>query len=129
MKRWDDDIPVRLRIYDIAPNGKPGEDLLRENVIITPGNIRNGIFSVDVSAYHVNTFGNGVFVGVEFLEQRMAPKRNDKRMPHSLLVMTTAYKQCYTYARTLVDTKYAWHQDIFLMHGETYNMLAAVSYK
>ena len=63
----EDDLPFRLRIYEMKEDGSPGEDLLNENIIVT--NYKKGKWNaIDLSAYSLGKLpDSGFFVSVELL--------------------------------------------------------------
>lgn len=60
-------VNLRLRVYNIknASQKIPGDDLLLENIIITP---KNGWNTIDVSKYNISFLKGGVFIGLDLLE-------------------------------------------------------------
>ena len=63
----EDDLPFRIRIYEIRHDGLPGEDMLNENIIVT--NYKKGKWNtIDLSAYSFGKLpGSGFFVSMELL--------------------------------------------------------------
>lgn len=63
--KGDTDAPFRVRIYSMDTlTGKPGEDLLSEMLVITPGDVE-GWFNVDVYEYDIRIPKEGIFVAME----------------------------------------------------------------
>ena len=59
------DAPFRVRVYAVDTiNGKPGEDLLTDVLVVTPGDV-DGWFSVDVYEYDIHIPKQGIFVAME----------------------------------------------------------------
>ena len=58
--------PMRLRIYRFNenPEALPGEDLLLESFNICAA--KEGVFTYDVSSYHITVSGTGFFLAVEY---------------------------------------------------------------
>jgi len=57
--------PFRIRIYDRAENGKPGKDLLNENVVVSAK--ESGWFNIDISDYNISFPKDGAFVMMEWI--------------------------------------------------------------
>ena len=58
--------PFRIRIYAVdSISGNPGEELLKENLIVKPK--KSGWFTKDVSKYQINVPINGYFVAMEWI--------------------------------------------------------------
>ncbi|GAA4043269.1 hypothetical protein GCM10022409_31580 [Hymenobacter glaciei] len=58
--------PMRLRIYQYSEqlNAPPGDDLLRENVVMCPP--KEGVFTYDVSSCDIVVPGTGFFLALEY---------------------------------------------------------------
>jgi len=58
--------PMRLRIYQYNErmNMPPGDDLLRENIVMCPP--KEGVFTYDVGSYNIVVSGTGFFMGIEY---------------------------------------------------------------
>ncbi len=56
----------RLNVYAVSPSGAPGENLLKQNVIIEPG-AKEGLISVDLSGYNIFV-SDDVFISVEWIK-------------------------------------------------------------
>ncbi|WP_320054488.1 hypothetical protein [uncultured Acetobacteroides sp.] len=61
---------LRLRVYNVNMRDKnlPGNDLLLDNVILTP---KNGWVSVNVSKYSIPFPKNGAYIGLEWIESNI----------------------------------------------------------
>jgi len=57
--------PFRVRIYKIGINNTPGEDLLRENLIVSAK--KSGWFTIDISEYGIPFPKEGAFVMMEWI--------------------------------------------------------------
>ena len=61
------DLPFRIRVFEVKPDGLPGEDLLNENIIVT--NYKTGKWNaIDLSAFNFGKLpDSGFFVSMELL--------------------------------------------------------------
>jgi hypothetical protein len=67
-KKSAENIPFRIRILSVAENGNPGEDLLRENIIIDSYKLGNwNTFSLN--EYNIIVECPIFFIGIEWLNQ------------------------------------------------------------
>lgn len=58
--------PFRIRIYAVNKDGSPGEDLLKESLIIA-GEKADEWVDVDLFTYQISFPGNGLFVAMEWI--------------------------------------------------------------
>ena len=68
-KRFSEENPVRLHIYAVNENGLPGEELLKEQVIITKQDFdtKNNIITIDVKEQNIFLQNSSFFVGVQWI--------------------------------------------------------------
>ena len=61
------DLPFRIRVFEVKPDGLPGEDLLNENIIVT--NYKTGKWNtIDLSGFNFGKLpDSGFFVSMELL--------------------------------------------------------------
>lgn len=59
---------MRLRIFEINSEGKPGGDLLRSLVVLEPE--ETGWYDIDLNEFHVHLPGTDFLVAVEFIQRR-----------------------------------------------------------
>lgn len=57
--------PFRIRIYNRGKNGKPGKDLLNENLVVSAK--KSGWFTIDISDYNIPFPKEGAFVMMEWI--------------------------------------------------------------
>ena len=57
--------PFRIRIYEMCEHGKPGKDLLNENIIVSAN--KSGWFNIDISDYQISFPKKGAFVMMEWI--------------------------------------------------------------
>lgn len=128
-KDWDSKQPIRLRVYAVGADGKPGADILQQNLVIQKADAKGGMLRLDVSPYKIVTTEDAVYVGIEWLTDIPTEERKDRFLNFPRLVMTNATDEVRTYIRLLSDPEYAWHDGIVNMDGKVYNMLVSVSYR
>jgi len=59
---------MRLRIFEINSEGKPGADLLRSLVVLGPK--ETGWYDIDLNEFHVPLPGTDFLIAVEFIQRR-----------------------------------------------------------
>lgn len=71
-RRFDRDNPIRLRIYSINADGLPGEELLKESVIISKNNFdrKKQVILVDVQKQNILLRGESFFVGIQWITEK-----------------------------------------------------------
>jgi hypothetical protein len=62
-KKGNTDAPFRIRIYAQDSLGRPGEDILKDILVVKP-NSKSAWFSVDISDYKIIVPQNGFFVSI-----------------------------------------------------------------
>jgi len=85
---------VRMQLYAVGNDGKPGEPLLQRSDHVTVEG--EGLLSIDVSEEHLEFPAEGVFVGLEILEEinpYNKPMVNIRKLPYASL--TTRTPQTY----------------------------------
>jgi hypothetical protein len=61
-------VPVKIRILNVRPDGTPGEDLLNQNVIfLVPKDIQKRTAKINVSEYNISLPKFGVFLVFEWI--------------------------------------------------------------
>ena len=68
-KRFSEENPIRLHLYVINENGLPGEELLKQQVIITKQDFdtKNNIITIDVKEQNIFLENSSFFVGVQWI--------------------------------------------------------------
>lgn len=59
--------PVRMHIYSVAPNGSPGEELLKEDVVITEMNITKNRLEIEFKDRDITLTSPSFFVAIQWL--------------------------------------------------------------
>lgn len=133
IKMQEDSNPCRLHLYDVAADGKPGNELLNESIIITAKNIRNRTCTIDVSAKQVLTKSDGIFIGVEFIGEVFTingslARDTTKNVNIAVVYGTTKYPHSYMYFKRSQYEGADWIH-MKLPGDEYHNMKVAVSYQ
>ena len=58
---------IRLHVYEPLSSGKPGEELLQKDVLVTSSQISKGRLEIDITNHNIVFPENGVFVGLELI--------------------------------------------------------------
>lgn len=68
-KRFSEENPVRLHLYAFNQNGLPGEELLKQQVIITKQDFdtKNNVITIDVKEQNIFLENSSFFVGVQWI--------------------------------------------------------------
>ena len=66
-KNFSTDRPLRLHIYACDPDGLPGEELLKKQVIISESDLRNGILEIDIKNQNIILERASFFVGIQWI--------------------------------------------------------------
>ncbi len=95
--------PVRIHIYEPASNMEPGDEILKEDIIIKKVNGTNR-FEIDVSLQNIVTSSKIIFIGLEWIENTYY--RNKISGPYTRF--TTSLNEARTYTRTINDISHKW---------------------
>ncbi|MDB5024490.1 MAG: outer membrane protein with a CnaB-type/M14 peptidase domain [Mucilaginibacter sp.] len=87
-------LTFRLNVYQIT-DGKPGTNILNDNIILKIGDKQTGKITVDLSSYHI-TADNDVLVGLEWIEAQPATTTGTFAIA-AVLFGSTYFKQASQY--------------------------------
>ena len=96
MKHPDNNDPCRIHIYDPDDQGRPGNEILNRNIIISNDQSQGKTVSVDVSEYNVYCSSAGIYIGIEWLG-----KYEEEHNSHQKFRITRSIPEARTYTRTL----------------------------
>ena len=66
-KKFSHDRPLRVHIYKCNSDGMPGEEILKNQVIISENDNRNGILEIDVKRQNIVLEDPFIFIGVQWI--------------------------------------------------------------
>ncbi len=121
------------RLYAVGPDGKPGADLLKENVEIDPYNSDYHTASADISKFGIVMPAEGLYVGVETVPatQFARPQKGDHPWPY--LALTEGYEECFTMVKeemsgTWRPLRELLEENLSKITAPSINTLAALKY-
>jgi hypothetical protein len=79
-KRNNSRTPFRIRIYEVGDDGLPGEDLLKENLIVSFEK-KKGWFKIDLMDKNILIPENGIFVAMEWLYSSYYSETVNEKFP------------------------------------------------
>lgn len=95
--------PVRLHLYEVLDDGTPGEELLREDVLI--GSVSGSKdYVIDVEKQHIFISSSALYVSVEWVGNAM----DRSRISGPFTRFTDALGRSMTYTRTINDKAHNW---------------------
>lgn len=132
--------PARLHLYNVAPDGTPGEGLLNKTILITAKDIKGKLCIKDIAAENVYTTDSGVYIGIEYVGQIYSkdsvivrdPNQETKssfKPTHAFLLMTTAHAKANTYTRTVFYRNWVHFNFPTEEGGNPLNLMVGVTYE
>ena len=95
--------PVRIHIYEVDSDGKPGTELLKEDVIVTEMNVARSRLIVDISEQDITLSAKSFFVAIQWLS---VTGITDYKQPQ--ISFTAAEKEPLTWRRGNKLHNYQW---------------------
>lgn len=102
LQKTNSNNPVRVHLYEVNSNMEPGDEILKDDILITKIN-SNGNLHIDVSHQEITTSSKFLFVGLEWVGNSAA---NTMLGPYTRF--TTSLKEAQTYTRTINDIAHKW---------------------
>lgn len=122
IKRANENNPCRLHVYS-AVDGKPGKELLNDNIIISRDNIKRRELVVDLDEYNIVVDNLNIFVGIEWIG-----KPNLKLHTNPRLGITHQEEEVNTYTRTVGHPEWVGINLVIPDYSGPPNMLVSIEY-
>jgi hypothetical protein len=93
----DKNYPLRIRLFNVGNDGKPSEDILKENVILKAFDKVNTNYTavVDISKYNIKMPNEGVFVALEWIDLEGSAKDMKAAGKNGPYVFSTRHIKIY----------------------------------
>jgi hypothetical protein len=104
---------IRLHIYKPLSSGKPGEELLQEDILVTSSEISKGKLEINLTNHNIIFPENGVFVGLELIGyENYNAIRNDLNKKNNKIIeiglINTVDSKCFT--KFIFDDNSIWER-------------------
>lgn len=97
--------PVRIHLYTVGPDGKPAEELLKEDVVVTEMNVVKNRLLIDIAEQDVTLSAKSFFVAIQWVSVNGV---TEYRQPQ--VSFTETVKEPLTWWKRMKGNDFQWFQ-------------------